>query len=109
MQKLGAPMLEEEVFVEIRRLAKGNAWLLENGKIRMLKRGADGWLRATCPLCAVYVALIGGCIATDGTFAGWGLGVPADLTQRIIAAADKASGHDEVLRRRLLKACGITT
>lgn len=107
MQKLGAPMMEEEFFAELRRLAKKGEWHLSDKAIRLWAR-LGTWLTEICPICAVSNDLVGSRLGLDFQSGAFAIGLDKDLAKRIALAVDGKPGHDEVLRRRLLKACGIT-
>lgn len=115
MQKLGAPMLEEEFYLELRVLArKGKFYLLPGGQIRCLMRiratnseSSDGWLRYVCPVCAVFDHLFHGHLGLEFRLAGRLLGMPEPLYENVARAADNVKGHDATLRARMLEACGL--
>jgi len=108
--KLGAPMLEGEFLMELRRLKLD--WSLEGGRLRGLQRPGGmfkTWLLWTCPICAVANATMGTHLTENMVSAAFALGLQVEEARAIAMAADNRPGHDELLRRRLLEACGLTT
>jgi len=105
--KIGATMLEEEFFAELRRLTRRDEWHLNNGGIRRWARPITGWLTEVCPICAVANDLVGSRLALDYRSGAFALGIQPELAARIIQSVDGKPGHDQVLRQRILKACGL--
>jgi len=109
--KLGAPMLEGEFLMELRRL-KLDWSLINGGKIRGHQRPGgmfETWLVYVCPICAVANVTMGTHLKDGYVPAAYALGLPVAEAKAIADAADHAAGHDELMRRRLLEACGLVT
>jgi len=107
--KLGAPMLESEFLMELLRLKLD--WSLdERGRLRGLQRPGGmfrTWLMHVCPICSVANATAGTHLASGYSLGAFALGIPTADALQIVHAADNVPGHNELLRRRLLEACGL--
>lgn len=102
-------MGEGEFLAELRRLKL--EWYLDpEGRLRAHQRpgGLYGtWTVAVCPLAAVSNTTMGTRLTTAYSMAAFALGVPDELALQIVHAADNVAKHNELLRRRLLEACGL--